>query len=247
MRRFVISVLVLLALASWAGGEIISAPSIPGTPRPTNPQIVSVTPGFGSPGDNVVIKAINVPLDKTKAEVWFTIAANKSAQGTISRSAESRGQVTYWVQVPGDESITAQFRGPLYIKVKGTGRVTPSIQFSVIPVTPKITSHSPQYGAPGRTTTFKGVNFKPDDQVSVNVVGTVPMVYRSATEIAITLPSNFPTTESLIRVTVRRKNSSTTQVPSPYMYALDPAVNTGERPSGNTGQKVEPKEEGGSK
>lgn len=249
MHRNLVAVL-LISLALSLSAAAIGAPlNPPGAGKPTNPQILSVTPGNGSPGDTIVMKAINVPSDKTKAEVWFTIAANKPAQGTIMNTAvDGQGAVTYWVQVPGDDTLTAAYRGPLYIKNKDTGRVTPNVQFNTIPILPKITSHSPQYGVPGKTTTFKGVNFKPTDEVSLSAVGAVPLTFKSATEIAIALPTNWPTTEKFIKVTVRRKGSSTTQVPPAYTYALDPKLYTGENKNqGNTGQKVEPKEEGGQK
>jgi hypothetical protein len=234
------SVILLIALVLGVGAVAVAqtAPGAPGHPI-TTPKIVSVTPGSASPGAGIVIKAINVPSDKSKAEVWFTLKAGTTAQGTITNTTvDSQNVITFWVQVPGDDTLTAPFRGPLYIKNKDDGRVTPNVQFNIVPISPKITSHTPQYGAPGKTTTFRGVNFKATDEVNVSGAGLLPLDFHSATEIAITLPSNYPTTTRLISVGIRRKGGSGWSM---YPYALDPKFFP-ENKTGNTGQKVESKE-----
>jgi hypothetical protein len=239
MNRPFAAILLLVTLALGAGGVAVGTPlTPPGTPPSTVSRIISITPGSGSPMGSVLIQAVNVPDDKNKAEVWFTLAPNTPAQGTITKVAVSHGTMTYWVQVPGDDCLVTSYQGPLYIKIKEGGHVTNSVQFRIVPTTPKITSHYPQYGAPGRTTTFRGVNFKPTDEVVVSNAGALPLIYRSASEIAITLPANYPTKDKFIKVTVHRKNVSTAGSPMAYQYALDPSLLPPSK-TGNTGQKAE--------
>jgi len=247
MHRLLTATLLLAFLASVSTTATIAATPAPTAGRDPNvvvpPQIESVTPNSGSPMDTVQVKGLSIPTDKSKAEVWFTVAPSKTVQGTILRTAESRKVVTYWVQVPGDDSIAVSYQGPLYIKIKDTGRVTPSRPFRIIPLLPKITSHSPQYGAPGKTTTFRGVNFKSTDQAVVSGTTSAQLAFHSATEVAVTLPSNYPTSNSLIKVYLRKKAGSGWLNGPTYTYALDPSVRPESKPSGNTGQKVESKEE----
>lgn len=240
MSRYLIAILLLVTLALGAACVAMGAPLNPPGVRKTNPELLSITPGNASPGETILVKTINTPADKTKVEIWFTLAANTTVQGTIGSTTEPQGTVIYYVKVPGDDS-TASYQGPLYVKIKEDGRTTNSRNFRVTPVMPKISSHSPQYGEPGKTTTFKGVNFKPTDEATLsNYSGTVPVTYRSATEIAITLPSNYPTTNKFISVILRRKSGSATLSTGPYILPLDPKLlpesKTGTQ---NTGQKVE--------
>lgn len=242
-RRLVIPFL-LIAIATASVSAATAASPAPTAGRDPGiivpPQIESITPNSGSPGDMVEVKGLSIPADRSKAEVWFTLAPNKTAQGTILRTSQSQKVVSYWVKVPGDDSITASYQGPLYIKIKENGKTTPPRQFRIIPLLPKITSHSPQYGAPGRTTTFRGVNFKSTDEACVSGTTSAQLTFRSATEVAIALPANYPTASSLIRVYLRRKGGLAGPT---YIYALDPSVQPGSKTGPNTGQKVESKEE----
>jgi hypothetical protein len=156
----------------------------------------------------------------------------------VLNASQAGDLITYAVRIPGDDSITASYRGPLYIKIKADGRTTgPGVQFNIIPALPKINSHVPQYGAPGRTTTFRGVNFKATDEIFVTNAPGIKLEFHSPTEIAVTLPTNYPTTDKYIKVVVRRQGTgSPTSSPQPYMYALDPKLYTGSK-EGNQGQK----------
>lgn len=243
MRRYLKTSLLVMVIIGM-GTVAFAAINPPGTTTGTRPQIQGLLPNFGSPMEVVIVKGINIPNDKAKAEVWFTLAANKTAQGTILNTSISQGVVTYRVQLPSAGNVTATYQGPLYIKVKDNGLVSNSVSFRFVPCPPaKITSHSPQYGKPGTTTTFRGTNFKSTDEAYFNNFGVVPMVFRTSTEIAVTLPANFPVTDKLIKVYIRRKNGSTWVNGPLYTYAMNPSVLPESKPTSQTvGPKVEPKE-----
>ncbi|MHB1458139.1 MAG: IPT/TIG domain-containing protein [Armatimonadota bacterium] len=243
MCRYLKTVLLVITIIGM-GTVAFAAINPPGTTAGTRPQIQGLMPNFGSSMEVVIVKGINIPNDKAKAEVWFTIAANKTTQGTIMKTSISQGLVSYWVQLPSAGDITATYQGPLYIKVKENGLTSNSVSFRFVPCPPaKITSHWPQYGKPGRTTTFRGTNFKSTDEAYFNNFGVVPMVFRSSTEITVTLPANFPVTDKLIKLYIRRKSGSTWVNGPQYTYAMDPSVLPESKPTSQTvGPKVEDKE-----
>lgn len=196
---------------------------------PGTPSIQSVTPNYGSPMGTVTIKGKNIPDDKTKADVWFELAANTPTQGTIISASKALDIVTYQVRVPGNDYLYNSHQGPLYVKVRDTGAVTNNLPFTFEPCpAPVITSHSPQCGKPGAVTVFQGTNFKSTDRVHfITPSGDVTSpqtVFHSATEITATLPVDYPKDSKTITMYVRYDCKGHSFNSGQYKYPLDPSV-----------------------
>lgn len=197
---------------------------------PGTPSIEVPVPNYGSPNDTITIKGRNIPDDKTKADIWFDLGASVPTQGTIVSASKSGDVITYQVRVPGNDYLYNSHQGPLYVKLRATGAVTNSQTFTFVPCpVPTITSHSPQYGKPGVTTTFTGKNFRQTDKVYFVVPGQADIgaqtSYHSPTEIAAALPSTYPTNVSRsIIAYVRYDCKGHWMNGARYTYPLDPST-----------------------
>lgn len=193
------------------------------------PSISSVVPASGGPSDIVKVSGKSIPEDKTKAEVWFTVAGGLTRQGTILNVTKSAGIVTYEVRVPPRDNIQNSHDGPLYVRFKQTGAITNSLTFKYLPYPPPtITSHTPQYGMPGQRTTFTGTHFDSTNAVYFVVAGQSDIsspstIYRSPTELYVTVPPNLPKANKTITCYVRGKAGALWQNGPRYSYSMDPA------------------------
>lgn len=192
------------------------------------PAIQSVTPATGSPNDTIVVKGTDIPEDKTKAEVWFTLKLNTPAQGTILSASKSGSTITYNVRVPGNDYVYSPYTGPMYVKIKG-GAQTNSLDFNFVPCRPPtITSHSPQYGKPGVRTTFTGTGFWQTDRVffvtSQGDMASPDTDFVSGTQISAVVPPNLPLDLKAIKAYVRYDCKGHWLNGPVYTYSLDPAA-----------------------
>lgn len=228
--------------APVAQGQVdVKAPAIYRAPaaqrppqRPVIPQpaIQSITPNMASPNDTVVITGVSIPADMTQAEVWFTIAQNENVQGTILKTTKTGDfGMTYDVRVPGDDRLTKEHDGQVYVKIK-SGMSTNTLPFGFDPCPPPtITGREPQYGAPGRQMTFTGTRFKPSDLVYFiapdrSELGASSQ-FVSATQMTVKVPYGYPTNTKSLTVYIRAKCGVNGCVFSQrYAFPMDPAVIT---------------------
>lgn len=195
------------------------------------PSLNSVTPSSGKGGDTVVIKGNSLPLNKDEVRVWFTIATNATLQGTIISTAQLSDGVSYTVRVPGVDWLTKSFVGSLYVRLLNSQTDTNSLRFEYVPFPlPTITSHTPTSGAPARTMTFAGTNFRMGDRVIFLVPGQAreyvgqSVTIANTTQLSAMIPVDYPTTTKTIEVYVLGVCGTGWAYGPHYRFMMDPAV-----------------------
>ena len=166
------------------------------------PVLVNVNPQRGSPGDKVVISGNNLPTDMSLIDVWFVL--DREVKAKKLKVTPSKNFVSYEVQVPATDELSAGFSGKIYMKFVGAAEGSNALRFLFFShPPPTITSPSKCKSGNDSTTlvTLYGVNFRPDDEVhcvdSRSIESPKPDIvltkqYVSTTQVTVSLSSFDP-------------------------------------------------------